>query len=241
MSSNYYLPADLRKEYLYHVKGIDLITQCREAISEVYDDKQFWKDKIYYDYTIKQSNPIYEKVQVDPRQLYILLTYGLIYEPYLLWERDRYDNKAGPRRVEDIDITEELSNVLFAVEADTLPWNVFSNADKAALDIYMLEPRYPIRILLMFSYNYPEVYETFWNNYPNYGNVLLIFNSVKNARSNISYWEDNLTDITLQTTDLVSIIRCYRDDILLTNTLVDVYNRQFVQDESDEDNEDREE
>lgn len=241
MTGRYWIPKELRTEYLYNVRGLDLIEQCHHAVSSICDNENFWKSKIYYDYTIGENNPMYTATKYTPYQWYVLLTYGLKYDPYLLNEYDYNNQPIVPfTPVGDQEMSEGLFDFLFQVKNDNyLPHLAFENGDVDLTDIYMEDPIIPLELLLdllsteQFS-NYINIYKYMWQHYPLYHNVLVMLDVLADKYYNVSYWKDKELPITISNKFMRNLLK--NPALRMYNyleELIDIYNKQFEEPEVD--------
>lgn len=238
--TTYRLPKELRSLYLYHVSGIDLIEQCTPNISTICDDENFWKDKLLYDYTIGLNNPMYTEYDWMPYQWYVLFTYGLKYDPYLLYEYDGNGDPTTFKPIGDDEISEGVFEFLTDPSNDKfLPQLAFKNNDADVIDVYMTHPDMPISVLLGIHNedDYIKTYKYIWDNDSTFHNVLLILDIINEQWAGWGFWKEEDDDdvpIILSRKDLPKLMNSNRDTIVdYTDDLVDIYERQFEYKEAD--------
>lgn len=211
MTESYWLPKELRQEYLWRLKGVPLIEQCHPAVSSVCDEEEFWREKLYYDYKIKQNDSIYTS-PYTPYELYVLITYFDKYFPGLA---DSYI-----RTSETQSVYMQLFNNAFYLE------NIFRKPleNQDVIDIYIKDPRVIARLLRgAHRDRYRDIYKYLWDNYPSYHDILLILDA---ARGRL-YWGAADINITLSLLDLSKIIKdIHRID---DNAIMEIYNEQFLE------------
>ena len=237
MTTRYRVPAELRKEYMLKLRGLDLIEQCHHEISTTCDDENFWKEKIHIDYTIAPDNTMYTEYEYTPYQWYVLLTYALKYYPGLL---DTYDNNGkslGLLPIEDSPISEVVFEFLNdTYNQDFLPRKAFENQEDDLIDVYMHSPEIPLTILFNTrnEAEYRRIYRYVWDNYPGYHNVLKLLDIIKIHYNMFSYWPLDNCSFDISSKDLLGLIAAAdHHSEEFPDRLADIYRRQFEQPEND--------
>jgi hypothetical protein len=169
---NYYLPTDLRNEYLYVVRDIDLIEQAHPDISPICSENKFWKDKVYYDYKISQDSGLHDEMK-NSYESYVLLTYTEKYYPELIRSIPEAD---------DDEIVEDILDYIWRPHG--LGKEVFDNFDIDAMDIYLRTIENGITQLVDNINNdqyfeKTQVIKYIWDKYPHYRKALGIILCIK--------------------------------------------------------------
>lgn len=213
MAQNWWLPPELRNEFVYRLKGLQLIEQCHERLSRLCGDDEFWTKKLEYDYKIAKNSPLYESI-FTPYELYVLITYNLKYDSTFL---SRNTN------------TEVLMVALLYARVSS---EIFGNIDenKDAIDVYVRDPGIVLYQLHdADEENYPKIYKYIWDNHKSYRKILMILDSTQSRRY---YFNKDETTITLTLRDVSRLIDAGGPD--LDGALIDIYNEQFEEKEDPE-------
>lgn len=163
------VPKELRSRYMFTVKGLDLIEQCHENISEVCADNNFWKDKLYYDYKVPRDSDLYNHYSYDegynPYELYVLLAYVDKYEPDVMKTFETDEDH-------DIDVLTEAIGI-----DGSLPTIAFKNFDIDVIDVYINKPNIVVGLLSQQFTSKTlkkniKSFQYIWNAYPQYQEIL---------------------------------------------------------------------
>ena len=222
MTTRYWLPAELRKELLYNIKGLDLIEQCHQELSSICEDESFWKSKNLYDYKIGYENAIYDAYK--PYELYVLISYVTKYNPNFLHDPN------NPAIIHPLgnEYVAEFGNAL-----DGLAPTVFSDIDenKDAVDVYMNYPEIVLNTLNELDDNsYIKAYKYISENFPNYRLILSINDGIALYGG---YLDKDNTKITLTLNELEDLLAAHRRGEL-RSALADLYQRQREEKEDPE-------
>lgn len=177
-SVNYYLPTDLRNEYLYVVRGIDLIEQAHPDISPICNENKFWKDKLYYDYNIAQDSRLHDEIK-NSYELYLLLTYTEKYYPDLIERILEKENK------DEDEVDELVDDILdYIWPSHCLGRKVFDNFDIDAMDIFLRNiengvPQLVDHISDELYFEKTHIIKYIWEKYPHYRIALGIILCIK--------------------------------------------------------------
>jgi hypothetical protein len=174
------LPIELTEEILYSLKSLDIIPLYHTNFFPVLKIDNFWKNKIYYDFTIFPTNPIYEHKKwkkYTSYELYTLIEYGIKYDEWLLCETEDGGYPTEFRRIgNETFMIYNLREFLFTFQTTFLPELIMRYNDKYAIDVYLSRRKTGIKLIrLAKSLKADSILDYIYDKYPQYRSSIVFF------------------------------------------------------------------